>query len=128
MVTYSKRAIKHKLSSREIGLRNEWLSRRYFQALNYRFISANLFHKEVEIDLIMRKGNRIICIEIKTSSSSAFASSFPGWLRQIERQKRFIQQGGLSTLSSPLFVKYPYQIRFDLIIWMNKKKQWYQAI
>jgi len=105
----------------------EWLTRRYLQALDYQYVGSNLRYREVEIDLVMAKRNTMAIIEIKTAET--LSSPIPSrWKKQIQKQKEFIQNGGLSLFSFPFLKHFPPYLRFDLVLWSEKKMHWYKNI
>jgi putative endonuclease len=54
------------------GVKGENLAAEYLQTKGFEIVTRNFRHKNTEIDLIVRRENWLIFVEVKTRSSSAF--------------------------------------------------------
>ncbi|MBU1131776.1 YraN family protein [Patescibacteria group bacterium] len=59
---------------KKLGAWGEELARKYFEEKGYEFVASNWQKKSGEIDLICRKENEIVFVEVKTRTTPAF-----GW-------------------------------------------------
>jgi len=74
------------LKNKEIGTVGESLAAYFLRALGYEILEAHFITKFGEIDLIVRKGDFVYLIEVKTRKNEAFGDiyeTFTKW--QLER-------------------------------------------
>lgn len=60
----------------ELGRRGERLAERHLLARGYRLIDRNWRCRHGEIDLVLRDGDAVVFVEVKTRSSTAFGHPF----------------------------------------------------
>ena len=63
------------MNKRQLGQENEYLALKYLTDKGYKIIKRNYSCKLGEIDLIAKKNNRIIFIEVKYRSNSRYGNS-----------------------------------------------------
>jgi putative endonuclease len=93
----------------ELGKKGEILAVEYLQGKGYQIIEKNWKYKRKEIDLIARKNNLIIVVEVKTRSSDAFGHPEEAVNRTkqkylIEAADQYLQQ-----------LNYDAEVRYDII-------------
>ncbi len=59
----------------ELGAAGELLARRHLERRGYRFVAANWRRPYGELDLIMRDGNVLVFVEVKTRSSERLVTA-----------------------------------------------------
>ena len=59
----------------ELGAAGEELARRHLEQNGYEFIAANWRRRHGELDLIMRDGNVLVFVEVKTRRSERFGTA-----------------------------------------------------
>jgi putative endonuclease len=65
----------------EIGKEGENLAAAFLQQKGFEIVARNYRHRKAEIDLIVKRDNWLIFVEVKTRSSSAFGEpeAFVDW-------------------------------------------------
>jgi putative endonuclease len=58
--------------ARELGRRGERLAADYLRQLGYRVVGSGFLARRGEIDLICRRDDRLVLVEVKTRRSNAF--------------------------------------------------------
>jgi len=58
--------------ARELGWRGERLAADYLRNLGYRVVGSGFLARRGEIDLICRRDDRLVLVEVKTRRSNAF--------------------------------------------------------
>jgi putative endonuclease len=58
-----------------LGASGEGLARRYLEQRGYRFVAANWRRRYGELDLIMRDGDALVFVEVKTRSGERFVAA-----------------------------------------------------
>ena len=61
--------------ARELGRRGERLAADYLRRLGYRVVGSGFLARRGEIDLVCRRGDRLVLVEVKTRSSGAFGGA-----------------------------------------------------
>ena len=92
------------------GRAGEEAARRHLQRLGFKFLTANFRSKRGEIDLILRDGDCLVFVEVKTRSSES-------WTRPAAavnaRKRKLLSQTALDYLRS---IGHPrVRIRFDIV-------------
>jgi putative endonuclease len=64
----------HSRGARELGWRGERLAAEYLERRGYRVVGTGFLARRGEIDLVCRRGDRLVLVEVKTRSSMAFGS------------------------------------------------------
>ncbi|MDQ5890544.1 MAG: putative endonuclease [Candidatus Dependentiae bacterium] len=71
-----------------IGVRGEHLAARYLEALGYTTLTINFsVHRVGEIDLVMQRGDYVVCVEVKTRHNRKVPFEF---LIPREKQRKII--------------------------------------
>lgn len=96
-------------SSRQTGNRGEDLAAEYLLSQGYEILMRNYRHRRTEIDLIARKDNFMVFVEVKTRTSSAFG--FPESFVD-SRKAAFIQQAAEAFIFEN---NWHGHVRFDVI-------------
>lgn len=60
----------------ELGRRGERLAERHLLARGYRLVERNWRCRQGEIDLVVRDGDALVFVEVKTRTSTAFGHPF----------------------------------------------------
>jgi putative endonuclease len=60
--------------ARELGRRGERLAADYLRRRGFRVLGAGFLARRGEIDLVCRRGDHLVLVEVKTRSSDAFGS------------------------------------------------------
>jgi putative endonuclease len=60
--------------ARELGQRGERLAADYLRRRGFRVLGAGFLARRGEIDLVCRRGDHLVLVEVKTRSSDAFGS------------------------------------------------------
>ncbi len=96
----------------ELGQRGEDLVRDYYQAQQYKLLERNYIFphgkQTGEIDLIFRKDNEIIFVEVKARKSSRFGGPFEAVDRN--KQRRLVKTAKLYMNLHPKFHDLNYRI------------------
>jgi putative endonuclease len=92
------------------GRRGEAVARRHLQHKGLKFLTANFKSKRGEIDLVMRDGDCLVMVEVKTRSSET-------WTRPAAavnaRKRRLLTKTALDYLR---LLKHPrVKLRFDIV-------------
>lgn len=96
--------------NKEVGARGEQLAREYLERLGYKIVEKNLKTSYKEIDLIARKKDLLIFVEVKTRTSRIFGGAEDAMTaRKIRNLK---QAAGRYLATQKEFFK---NIRFDFI-------------
>jgi len=106
------------MSNKTLGKRGEALARQYLQAQGYQILEANFRNKIGEIDLVVREGQTICFVEVKTrqslSQGQPYEAVHPWKIRKLSQM-------------AASYLKYKYHSleilsRFDVIsIFQNKE-------
>ncbi len=102
----------------ELGKFGEQLAAEYLAANGYEIIQRNYQFQKAEIDIIAKKNDEMICVEVKTRNSDFFGDPqefvTPGKIKNlVKAMNAYIVENDISLES-----------RFDIIaILKNKKKQ-----
>ena len=67
--------IKKKISSRQIGAEKEKLAAAYLQEHGYEIIACNFMCRQGELDLIARKNEYLVFVEVKYRNSNRFGKA-----------------------------------------------------
>ncbi len=99
----------------ELGKIGEKLAKELLQAKGYEIMSLNFTYEKAEVDIIARKDNLMVCVEVKTRNSSFFGDpqSFvtPAKIKQIVKAMNFYLIENEITLET----------RFDIIAVLKNK-------
>ena len=64
----------HSRRAHELGRRGERLAADYLERRGYRVVGTGFLARRGEIDLVCRRGDRLVLVEVKTRSSGTFGS------------------------------------------------------
>ncbi|MGL6063795.1 MAG: YraN family protein [Fusobacteriaceae bacterium] len=111
------------MNNREKGYFYEEKAAELLKNKNYILLEKNYYSKKGEIDLIAKKNNLIVFIEVKYRSSGNFGTAFEAvgkWKlkRMYKTAQKYIQSKNYKELN----------YRFDLIIFEKDKIQWIENI
>ena len=97
-------------SHNELGKKGEQIARMYVQEQSYEIIHSNWKWGKKEIDIIARRGNELVFIEVKTRINSLF-----GWPEEAVhyKKRKFLQ--GAAEVYLERSGDTPAAIRFDII-------------
>jgi putative endonuclease len=84
MLTHFRR--RNAVNTREIGAAAERQARRYYVIRGYRVLDANARAAGTELDLVVRRGRRLVFVEVKQKSGEAFGD--PAEMVTEEKQRR----------------------------------------
>ena len=102
---------------RDIGKRGERLAERYLKRRGLRTVERNLRRRSGEIDLLMRDGEELVVVEVRTLTREGGIDASdripPGKRRQVARVARELLAG----LDDP-----PPPVRFDVCIVLLEPK------
>jgi len=92
------------------GIRAEYLALAYLTLKGYRLVAMRYKTPVGEIDLILRRGKMLVCVEVKARKHGADAA------HAIHRtnQKRVIQATQMFLAKHPAYAHY--QVRFDAVL------------
>lgn len=68
--------LEKKRLSRQLGLKGEVLASVYLQSLGYELLSANYRFAHREIDLIMRQGEVLVFVEVRTRTRGGLVDAY----------------------------------------------------
>lgn len=108
------------------GLRAEWLSAMWLRLCGYRILKQRYTNPHGEIDLIARRGNRLVFVEVKSRKTMVEALEAVTF-----RQQQRLQRGALYFLSHhPRYRAYLQS--FHIILWSgwrfkHLKDVWFHA-
>ena len=97
-------------SRKELGLEGEEAALRDYLRRGYRLVERNWSVRQGEIDLIVRKQDTLVFIEVKTSDSSSSFRAIENITWQKRRKLRLLAELYLSTHELPALIQ---QIRLD---------------
>ena len=61
--------------ARELGRRGEQLASKYLERHGYRVLGRGFLARRGEIDLVCRRGDRLVVVEVKTRSADGFGAA-----------------------------------------------------
>lgn len=99
----------------DLGKIGEKLAREYLEVQGYDILECNYFYDKAEVDIIAKKENLIVCVEVKTRNSDFFGDpqSFvtPGKIKQIVKaMNNYLEENEISL-----------ETRFDIIAVLKNK-------
>ena len=104
-----------KTSSYQLGIEAELLVAEHFNSLGFTLIARRYKTKFGEIDLVLKRENQIIFMEVKTRSRK-----FP--IEELITQRQLDRNYAAAEFFLAQFPEYSnYDCRFDVIILYNKK-------
>ncbi len=101
-----------KRSSKILGSKGEGLASDFFQSLGYDLVQRNFRTRFGEIDLILRKGQEIVFVEVKTRKDRGFGRPEES-VTEVKQQT--IRRCAEAWLQKEGLLDGPYQIRFDVL-------------
>ena len=82
--------------SKRLGIDAERRVRRYYRLRGYRVLAANARAGGNELDVVLRRGRRLVFCEVKARSGSAFGDAWEAVGREKERRLRRAAEGWLA--------------------------------
>ncbi len=104
----------------EIGRRGEELAIRFLEEEQYEILETNWRFSRAEIDIIARKNEVLVFVEVKTRSSDTFGNPELAVTRHKEKQ---IADAAAAYMRS---INHEWEIRFDIIALIIHNEQEYQ--
>lgn len=107
---------------RTVGTEGEDRAEDLLVSAGFEILARNFHHgKEAEIDLIAKRENLIIFVEVKLRSAQAFG----GALYSInEKKKRRLRKAALRFMVDKGYTGKEFMFRFDLVAFENWKILW----
>jgi|SRR6476659_7332679 len=98
------------MARRALGVRGEDAAAEWYVAHGYEIAARNWRCREGELDLVLRRGRRLVFCEVKTRSSTAFGAPAEAVTRAKQTRlrhlaARWIDESGIR----------PVEIRFDVV-------------
>lgn len=101
-------------STRSIGKEAEILAEKYFKERDYEILAKNFRAKTGEIDLVVKKGEILIFVEIK--SELAYKGFFPEERVDLKKQERIKRTAEIFLLKNFQKLSKIKEIRFDVLV------------
>lgn len=102
------------LSRKSIGKEAETLVENYFRKENFEILARNYRAKTGEIDLIVKKGETLVFVEIKSELSSK--SFFPEEKVDVRKQEKIKRTAEIFLLKNFQKLSKIKEIRFDVVV------------
>jgi len=102
------------LSRKSIGKEAETLVENYFRKENFEILARNYRAKTGEIDLIVKKGETLVFVEIKSELSSK--SFFPEEKVDVRKQEKIKKTAEIFMLKNFQKLSKIKEIRFDVVV------------
>lgn len=100
----------------ELGIEGERIAVEYLRQKGYKLLETNWRYEKKEIDIIARKGNLIIIVEVKSRSTDFFGK--PEEAVTLAKQKLLIEAADYYMQQ----VDFEAEVRFDIVsIVLNEK-------
>lgn len=93
----------------EVGKEGENRAAVYLQNEGYEILGRNLFFRKAELDIVARKGNDLVFVEVKTRSKGSMMSPEQA---VDKRKQKFIIEGAAAYIDQE---DYDLDARFDII-------------
>jgi putative endonuclease len=103
------------MSGLETGKNGEKLAAKFLQEKGYLIVARNYRHKRSEIDLIIRKDNWLVFVEVKLRSSSTFGH--PEESVNVAKRKK-VMEGAAQYL---LETNWQGNVRYDIVAITKKE-------
>lgn len=98
------------MSTRAQGRIGEELAREYLERAGFTFITQNVHFRDSELDLIMKRGNLLVFVEVKWRRNGRFGTAGDGisWKKRKRLRSAVVQY----------LLRYPHQgpIRIDALL------------
>ena len=105
------------MNHNELGKWGEQFAAEYLEKNNYEIIERNWFFDKAEIDIIARKDNELIIVEVKTRNSDFFGD--PQDFVTPSKIKLLVKAANEFIISNDLEL----EVRFDIIAILKNKTQ-----
>lgn len=106
------------MNSRRFGLIGEKIAQGYLINKKYEILETNFYAKTGEIDIIAKKNNNIIFVEVKTRSNLKFGT--PAMAIDSTKKKHIKRAAKVYIYLNKLF---EYDVRFDVVeVFINNGK------
>lgn len=103
----------------QLGWRGEGVARRWLEQRGFAFLAERFRTRQGEIDLVMKDGDLIVFVEVKTRRSRTFGAPEESVNdRKLER----LAQAGAAFLQERKLDAHP--VRFDLVVLEQRGKEW----
>lgn len=115
------------MNRREYGIHGEAEATRFFEERGFSVISRNFrFGRAGEIDLIVKKGNLLVFVEVKSRRSDAYGGAVYSISPSKKRKFRVVADAFLRL--NPALNDKNITCRFDLLAVNNGSFEWVQDI
>ncbi|MCX7677737.1 MAG: YraN family protein [Spirochaetes bacterium] len=116
------------MNARELGTKGEVLACRFFENKGFEILSKNFrFGRTGEIDLIVRKGNLIVFVEVKNRRTDLYGGALYAISPSKIKKLKVVAEAFLRL--NPDLKKNPNLIfRFDLLAIHNDNCEWVEDI
>ncbi len=101
---------KIKLNTRRFGIIGEKIAQGYLKSQDYEILKNNFYTKRGEIDIIAKKENCIVFVEVKTRSGFEYGT--PAMAVDGLKKKHLKSSASIYLYQNKL---YKYDIRFDVV-------------
>jgi len=101
---------KIKLNTRKFGIIGEKIAQGYLRNQKYDILNTNFYTKRGEIDIIAKKDNYIVFVEVKTRSNLEYGT--PAMAVNRLKRKHLKSSANIYIYQNKL---YKYDVRFDVI-------------
>lgn len=109
--------MKSSWSSRKRGADAERRARRYYRLRGYRILGENVWAGGNELDLVVRRGRRLVFCEVKAKLGERFGE--PAEMVDTEKRRR------LRRAAEAWLVRHPHlaalEVRFDVVAITNRR-------
>lgn len=105
------------MEKKETGIQGENLAKTFLIENGYEILESNWRHKQYEVDLIAKKRNELIIVEVKTRRSNLFGEP-EEFVNKAKQKNLFAAAQAFIELSG-----FDLEIRFDIIsvLWSGEK-------
>jgi putative endonuclease len=98
-------------STRQLGDEAERRARRHYRLRGYRILDANAWAGGHELDLVVRRGRRLVFCEVKRKAGSGFGE--PAEMVTVEKQRR-VRRAAAAWLAARPELR-ALEVRFDVV-------------
>ena len=108
------------MNNRELGRKGEERAVVYLKKRGYYILAQNYHTRYGELDIVCRKGDKLIFVEVKTRRSTAY-----GWPEEAITKSKISHLKKAAAIYLDAFEPSFRELRFDVItiLWENDKEQ-----
>jgi len=109
------------LEKKQLGYKGEFLAKNYLESKGYTFLMQNFCVKGGEIDLIMKKNNILVFVEVKTKLTNTLSQNTQDMHERITPQKiRFLERSIQLYCLKNRYALYDTDIQIDAVYVLYK--------